>query len=134
MLVLENMVCDETIPSYWRMFAWYRLLRIWSACRANDALHWEAARMRMRKTFFEIAIGQTKTSGPDKRMKALEAVVSKKASFSGMHWLEIGFAISQSSGFSTPRSFILCCANWTEDAFIDKQALYEDIARLSRQL
>ena len=36
---MEKVICDEGEKKYVRVFAWYRLIRVWGSMRFNDTLH-----------------------------------------------------------------------------------------------
>ena len=134
MIALEILIMSCDVNAYYRIFAWYRLVRIWTCCRADDTLHWSPSSMRLGSSCLSLDIMQTKTTGPDKRVKILHAYVSKSASLTGLLWLNEGFGLLMTSGFSSPRSFFLCTPTENRQAFSDQRANYEDISRMSREL
>ena len=66
-MLFEAVVVDSTSPKFVRMFAWLRLVRVWTALRFDDHRGIIPRRMVLTSTGLRGTLVRTKTSGAGKR-------------------------------------------------------------------
>ena len=68
---MELAVSDVALPCYLRCFAFYKLVKLWTASRCSDMSGLDPATLRLTDLGLSGILDRTKTSGPGKRMRFL---------------------------------------------------------------
>ena len=104
---LELAVMDGQLPRYWRAYAWVRLFKVWTSSRTDDLLGVLPGSMRLGLRGLRGVFDRTKTSGPGRRVRWLPFFVSFHCWVVCSDWLETGFKIWTSDGFSFERDYLV---------------------------
>ena len=72
LMAFELTVMDERRPDFPRMYAWYRLVRCWSAMRFDDHRGMAPRLIRLGASGLRATLVQTKTTGAGKKKEQLE--------------------------------------------------------------
>ena len=137
-LALELWVLHEDASRYSRALAWAKLVKFWSSSRCDDLLGLVPSTMELDSQGLRALLGQTKSSGPGKKVRWLPVFVDVGASFSGLLWLQAGFEIWQSEDFNFERDFLLplpsrdwssCCRHMADYAAVSAitKILYQQL-------
>ena len=130
---IESVVVDEDARPFARFYAWYRLVRHWSAMRFDDTLGVCPGSTAERARGIAGCLERTRTSGPGKAMRVLPFFVSDEAWVRERAWLRTGLAVLRTS-FGGARDYLLPLRNENFDGELGRRALYSDAAGFSRQL
>ena len=119
----EIHVCNEDETPYARVYAWFRLVKLWTGMRFDDAKGTTNRSMEVTEWGLRGVISRSKTSGPGKRILYLPFYVSKGAWLSEKSWLMVGWrlwnSMSIEAGLLT-RDFMLPWPNWSRTGFVRK--------------
>ena len=133
----EAHVCDENMPSYPRIYAWFRLVKLWTGMRFDDTKGTPNRTVEMLDYGLKGVIHRSKTSGPGKRVILLPFYISKEAWIVEKEWLLVGWrlwtAMGAESGMHT-RDFTLPWPNKARDGFIRKVVDYPIASTMSQAL
>ena len=129
----ELAIADASLPLYMRAFAFYKLLRLWSASRASDLEGLDPSSLKMSTHGLSGVLDRTKTSGPGKRIRFLPIFVSCKVFFMNPDWLQQGWSIWCSTEFQFERDYFLPLPNTDGSAAIHSMATYARTLALSKQ-
>ena len=130
---LERAVSEEDRPLYVRAFAWYRLLRHWSALRWDDTQALLPASLRRMARGVVGKLERTKTSGKGKALQILPVFVSDQA-YIETPWLDAGLAIWLEAPFNFGRDYFLPLPDAKLQGVLRRRALYTDSAGVSVSL
>ena len=130
---IETVVVDTAARPFARFYAWYRLVRHWSAMRFDDTLGVCPGSITERARGIAGCLERSKTSGPGKAMRVLPFFVSDEAWVRERDWLRTGLAVLRES-FGGARDYLLPLPNENFDGELGRRALYTDAAGFSRQL
>ena len=131
---LELLVLDAAQPLFARGMAWYKLLKVWTACRCHDLSGLSPGSLRLTKHGLVGSLERTKTTGPGKKVRHLPIFVSNSAYFMGPHWLRVGLQIWQQEQMAFERDYFLPLPSLDWDGVRPAMADYGDIVGLSKQL
>ena len=131
---LELLVCDPSAKPFARAFAFYKLVKLWTACRFDDLCGLNPASLELREDGLIGLLERAKTSGPGKRVRHLPIFVSAKASFMASEWLVQGWKIWSAGAFSFCRDYFLALPNEDWSGVRQVMADYSDAATLSKQI
>ena len=131
---LELAVMDSSLPRYWRAFAWVRLFKVWTSSRTDDLLGVLPSSMHLGSRGLKGVFDRTKTSGAGRRVRWLPFFISRGAWVVEQEWLETGFAIWASDGFSFERDYLVPRPSENFDSCRPILASYPDQATLSKRL
>ncbi len=107
-IALEAAVCRSDLTPYERVFAWYRLTRIWTGMRWSDTRSIPRESVEYdAETGLKMLVTATKTTGPGKRVVVLECYISAEAYFYKAQWLHEGFRLWKDCGGDLERTFLL---------------------------
>ena len=120
---LELLVCDPSAKPFARAFAFYKLAKLWTACRFDDLCGLNPASLELREDGLIGLLERTKTRGPGKRVRHLSIFVSAKASF-----------MASAGAFSFCRDYFLAMPNEDWSGVRQVMADYSDAATLSKQI
>eukprot|EP00439_Symbiodinium_sp_Y106_P081707 s1379_g20.t2 len=100
------------LPLTIRGFAFYKLLKIWTACRSDDLTSLNPGSLRMVHSGLLGTLERTKTSGPGKRVRFLQIfdsrkAVSRKAYLAPANWLTVGWEIWNRPAMCFERHYFL---------------------------
>ena len=100
------------LPLTIRGFAFYKLLKIWTACRSDDLTSLNPGSLRMVHSGLLGTLERTKTSGPGKRARFLQIfdsrkAVSRKAYLAPANWLTVGWEIWNRPAMCFERHYFL---------------------------
>ena len=98
MACFEDFVICEAQPLYWRLFSWYRLVRIWGTVRFDDHTGLMPASMRLISGSLRGTLVRTKTSGAGKKREELYLHIDVTALFFHPSWLRVGWELWQALG------------------------------------
>ena len=125
----ESYILDEDNPRYPRIYAWFRLIKLWSGMRFDDAKGTPNRTMEMFDWGLKGVINRSKTSGPGKRVVLLPFYINK------VGW-KLWTAMGAEAGM-LGRDFMLPWPNANKNGFIRKmvdsiastmsQALFNEI-------
>ena len=104
---LELLVTDVSAELFVRGFAFYKLLKIWTACRSDDLTSLNPGSLRMVHSGLLGTLERTKTSGPGKRVRFLPIFVSRKAYIVSENWLTVGWEIWNRPAMCFERDYFL---------------------------
>ena len=131
---LELLVLDATQPVFARGLAWYKLLKVWTACRCHDMSGLSPGSLRQTKHGLVGCLERTKTSGPGKKVRHLPIFVSRSAFFMGAQWLSVGLQLWQTAPLAFDRDYFLPLPSRAWDSVQNAMADYGDVVGLSKQL
>ena len=94
---IESVVVDTAARPFARFYAWYRLVRHWSAMRFDDTLGVCPGSITERARGIAGCLERSKTSGPGKAMRVLPFFVSDEAWVRERDWLRTGLAVLRES-------------------------------------
>ena len=94
----EQQVCDESAKNYDRIYAWFRLVKLWSGMRFDDTKGVPNRTMELTHLGLKGVINRSKTSGPGKRIVLSPFYVSKDAWLNDRSWLKEGWKLWNSMG------------------------------------
>lgn len=92
-IAMEAQVCDERVREYARIYAWYKLVKLWSGMRFNDTQGVPERTMELGAFCLRGEIHRSKTTGPGKRVNIIPFYVCKEAWLSEPGWLEEGWKL-----------------------------------------
>ena len=75
---LELTVVDRSTPFYVRLYAWYKLVRVWTVSRGNDLEGVCSKDVRWAGDALELDVSQSKTTRPGKKIEKYTVVVGTK--------------------------------------------------------
>ena len=75
----EDQVCNVKMPEYKRIYAWWKLVRVWGCMRYNDILHVDPKTITEDGDSVCFPLASTKTTGVGRRVEIIFANVSHKA-------------------------------------------------------
>ena len=104
---LELAVCDSSQPLYARGFAFYKLLKLWAACRSDDLTGLNPASLVLSSKGLQGVLERTKMTGPGKRVRYLPIFISCKAFLVSPDWLATGFGLWQNGSMAFVRDYFL---------------------------
>ena len=133
-VALEHVVTDTDATEYRRVYAWFKLVRIWAALRFDDTLHIAPSDVSYLDGTLEVKIGRTKTTGPGKRVETLVAYVGPGAFVNDDDWLSEGFAVFRHLGAGVTRDYLLPMPNAELTGFKPAPVQYSDEMVLSRAM
>ena len=122
----------RTSRSYARVFAGYRLARIWGSLRLGDARWIKPSGIRLDGRGLRLELSQTKTAGPGKKVQILIAWVAKSAYLTSEKWMSIWFRAWQTFGLDG--DYALPRPNLDLSGCVDKPADYPSISASSKVL
>ena len=137
-LCWEFQVVELSVPGYIRLYAWFKLVKLWSMMRWSDTQGVPPARMLWSKEFGLIGdIVRSKTTGAGRRVEVQQFYVSNGAFLLGPHWLEVGFELFEKFGKEAKndrRDFMMPRPNKALDGFRGSMVGYSDAMSMSRAL
>ena len=89
----ELAVSDTSLPTYTRGFAFYKLLKLWTASRTNDLFGLNPDSLRLSEFGLQGTLDRTKCSGPGKRIRFLSIFISRRVFIMNPNWLVDGQTI-----------------------------------------
>ena len=133
-IALEQTVMSVFEARFVRAFAWYRLLRHWTAMRWDDTVGIVPSRLRLMARGLAGRLERTKVSGPGKKIVTLPIFVAFDAYVCEPEWLKTGFALWGSDPFSYERDYLLPLPSPDLTGVTKRRAEYSDCVCFSRQL
>ena len=111
---LECLVDDLQYPLYARALAWVVLIMLWGAMRCDDVQAIIPRRTLLTGLGLRLYLSRTKTTGPDKPQKEVQAFIHRQTSLTGIDWIGIGYAIWTSEAFAFRRDYLVMepTAHW----------------------
>ena len=131
---LELLVLDAAQPPFARGMAWYKLLKVWTACRCHGLSGLSPGSLRLTKHGLVGSLERTKTTGPGKKVRHLPIFVSNSAFFMAPQWLSVGLQIWQQEQMNFERDYFLPLPSLDWTGVRPAMADYGDIVGLSKQL
>ena len=129
----EDVVMNEGATSFARFYAWYRLIRHWTAMRFDDTMGIRPDLIVEKARGIAGQLERTKTSGPGKAMQVLPFFVSDFAYLRQKNWLRTGLTVLREK-FGSQRDYLLPLPAQNFEEELGRRALYTDAAGFSRQL
>ena len=137
-LCWEFLVLEMSEAGYIRLFAWFKLVKLWAMLRWSDTQGVPPMRMRWTKEDgLEGEIVRSKTTGAGRRVEVQKFFVGNNAFLLGPHWLEVGFELFEKYGKearSEKRDFMMPRPNKALDGFRESMVNYSDAMSMSRAL
>ena len=137
-LCWEFLVMEEEQRPYIRLFAWFKLVKLWAMLRWNDTLGIPALRMQfVKKRGLVGEIMRSKTTGVGRRIEVQQFYVAEEAWFLAEGWLRTGLQIFESFGKEAgveKRDFMMARPNSKLDGFRSSMVTYADAMSMSRTL
>ena len=94
----ERQVCNEEASNYSRIYAWFRLVKLWTGMRFDDTKGTPNRTMELKKWGLKGVIHRSKTFGPGKRIILLPFYVNREVWLSEKEWLMVGWRLWNSMG------------------------------------
>ena len=88
---METLVVDGAMPLEVRVCAWFKLVKLWTSMRFDDAAHLKTSEVRFYDGQLMGIIRQSKTSGAGKRVRELPIFITRDAYVVQDDWLAVGF-------------------------------------------
>eukprot|EP00435_Cladocopium_sp_Y103_P017366 s1708_g4.t1 len=132
---MERLVTDEAATPYLRIYAWFRLVKLWAGMRFNDTQGVPAHTMSFDDSLLKGEIHRSKTSGAGKRLGILGFYVSKQAWLIEQEWLKVGWQIWKRLGEDaalSKRDFMLPAPNVKQDGFLPRMVTYPMASAISQ--
>ena len=137
-LCMEFLVLAAEESSYIRLYAWFKLVKLWGMLRWSDTLGIPALRVRyFKKEGLVGEIVRSKTSGVGRRVEVQSFYVSEKAWFFAESWLRVGYDLFEKFGREAgneKRDFMMARPNGKLDGFRHSLVSYSDAMSMSRAL
>ena len=138
-VAFEEVVMNTHEALFVRCFAWYRLLRHWTAMRWDDTVGLNPTQLRPMARGLAGQLERTKVSGPGKKTVTLPIFVSFGAHVSdpaheGAQWLRTGFELWTKEPMWFPRDYLLPLPNADLSGVTRRRAKYSDCSGFSRLL
>ena len=133
----EIHVCDEKVKRYSRVYAWFRLVKLWTGMRFDDTKGSPSRTMEMLDYGLKGIVNRSKTSGPGKRVILLPFYIGKEAWICEEKWLEVGWKLWRAMGVESgipDRDFMLPWPDKNCDCFIRKVVDYPIASTMSQAL
>ena len=131
---MELAVSDVALPCYLRCFAFYKLVKLWTASRCSDMSGLDPATLRLTDLGLSGILDRTKTSGPGKRMRFLPVFISAQAFVMNPSWLTDGWALWCNPDMQFKRDYFLPLPNADESGVRHVMADYAAVVSLSKRL
>jgi hypothetical protein len=127
---LERQVLDDQSPTYTRMYAWWKLLKVYGCLRFDDHRGIQPATLLLGPTGLSTTLTRTKTSGSGKTRETMPLVVSAGTDTTGHGWLSMGLDLWAEHG--APRDYLLMLPARNLEGAIPVEAKYPDAVAMSR--
>ena len=88
---METLVIDGAMPLEVRICAWFKLVKLWTSMRFDDAAHLKTSELRFYDGQLLGMLHQSKTSGAGKRVRELPLFIARDAYVVQDDWLAVGF-------------------------------------------
>lgn len=133
---LEALVLLVAVPVGLRVYAFWKLLKVWAALRFSDGLHMPPKLCKVTSSAgFSATITRTKTTGPGKKVEVVHAYVSQSCWVAFDSWLDVGWTLFCNLGGGDREFFIpllnSACDDW---ALPITEMTYMDACGLSRKV
>lgn len=136
-LALERKVLDVRAESYPRIYAWFRLVKLWTGMRFSDTTGLDHGTLEWQSYGLTGVLNRTKTTGPGKKVTLLRIFVSKDCWLTNDTWMSTGYELwikmSQEAGLMQ-RDFMLPCPVNALGGFGRRMVTYAMASRLSHAL
>ena len=134
----EFLVMEESQRAYIRLFAWFKLVKLWAMLRWNDTMGIPAARLQyVKKKGLVGEIVRSKTTGIGRRIEVQQFSVAEEAWFLAEGWLREGYKLFEAFGREgglERRDFMMARPNSTLSGFRSSMVSYADAMAMSRTL
>eukprot|EP00434_Breviolum_minutum_P020185 symbB.v1.2.017800.t1/scaffold1394.1/size200789/23 len=134
----ECMVVRKEERSYVRIFAWFKLLKLWAALRWDDTLGIPPSSIELlRGRGLRGKIVRSKTTGDGKRVDVQDFYVAFDSWLVASEWLSVGWSLFCEMGRSygnQGRDFLLPRPDRRMDGFRGSMVRYADALSMSRAL
>lgn len=90
---MELVVVSSSFDLQMRRHAWYKLIKVFGGFRFDDTLHLPPSRMILSADGLRGLLLQSKTTGPDKKVKLVHWYIWSGCTFAGTDWLRVGFEL-----------------------------------------
>ena len=131
---LELLVVNEAAELCVRGFAFYKLLKLWTACRTSDLSGLNPSTLRLTSLGLQGMLDRTKVSGPGKRIRYLPIFVSRRAFIAVSNWLSVGWEIWSCDSMRFERDFFLPLPNSDRSGVRRTMADYAQTVALTKSV
>ena len=131
---LELMVVNQDAELFVRGFAFYKLLKLWTACRTSDLSGLNPSTLRLTSSGLQGVLDRTKVSGPGKRIRYLPIFVSCHAFLAVPNWLSVGWEIWNREIMSFARDYFLPLPNSDRSGVRQTMADYPQTVALTKSV
>jgi hypothetical protein len=135
-LALEKKVLDYRAESYLKIYAWFRLVKLWTGMQISDTTGLDHSTLEWQSFGLTGVLNRTKTTGPGKKVTLLRIFVSKDCWLECETWIstnELWIKMSQEAGLME-RDFMLPCPVAALGGFGKRMVNYAMASRLSHAL
>ena len=136
-VALEAVVMEVTVDPYARIYAWFRLVKLWTGMRFSDTLGLSEKSVEFQESGLTAILLRTKTSGPGKKVIHLRIWVNMACWLRKRYWLETGFDLWKKMGKEAgldDRDFGLPCPSGDMQGFAKRVASYAIASKCSQAL
>ena len=137
-LCWEFLVTNENEKTYVRVFAWFKLVKLWAMLRWNDTLGIPALRIQyVKKKGLVGDIVRSKTTGVGRRIETQQFYVAEESWLLAEGWLKVGFKLFEDCGKKAgvdKRDFMLPRPDEGLEGFRSSMVRYGDAMAMSRTL
>ena len=134
----EFLVVSENEKTYVRIFAWFKLVKLWAMLRWNDTLGIPALRIQyVKKRGLVGDIVRSKTTGVGRRIETQQFYVAEESWLLAEGWLKVGFKLFEDCGKKAgvdKRDFMLPRPDAGLEGFRSSMVRYGDAMAMSRTL
>jgi hypothetical protein len=127
---LERLVVDSGEPKFVRMYAWWKLIKVYGTLRFDDHRGLDPASLVLTSATLSGSLTRTKTSGTGKARENLPLSISAFAAISGLDWLRVGLVLW--TAHLTPRDYFLLLPAPGLEGVVHAEARYPDAVAMSR--
>ena len=133
-VALELAVIAADLPLYDRLYAWFKLVRLWIIARGNDMEGTPPSGVKWRRDGLDLTCDQSKVSGPGKKVETYISTVATGAYIAVEDWLEIGYRDLWCQLPDRPRDFFLELPSKDRQSTISQMATYAHCAAMTSAL
>ncbi|CAE7350267.1 unnamed protein product [Symbiodinium pilosum] len=106
LLALEITLVRTGTPPRLRFGCFMLLIMVWSALRRDDLQSIDPSSLSLSQLGLKFTLRRTKTSGPGKKLGALQGFILRAVSLSGYDWVAAAWGVLRSDDFNWPRDFL----------------------------
>ena len=129
----EQLVIDVSVHAYVRLFAFWKLCKVWGTLRFDDHRGFIYVNRILRSRGLAAILVRTKTSGDDKSVQVLPFAISSEAYLSSADWLEVGWQLWGSVAPGA-RDYFLVAPSSDLGGVVYREVKYREAAAMSKKV